>query len=512
MVLLQRGKTGEFYNVSNEQTTCSIKQMAEMLCKKYTSSKLVFELENNMNSFYLPKLKTVLNCSKLKELEWEPIVSLEEMFNRLIQDLYLREKPLVSRVSDRKPLSKKILHFLFNSKKTTDSKKITILGFSFERKLEQEYYEICKNTEVVQNKIVLIDNHNEGYSGHLKYIADELIKQNINCEIVWIDKFTNNTEDTFPKQIKKVQIETEEAAKELASAKIWLATQRNNNMLRKGLFKKDKQFYIQLWHGSLGIKKVGFDIHPTKEEDWMKLAKRDSLMLDYTISNSDFETNVYRGIFWGQGNSLLLGHPRNDILFKDNSKLKEIVFNKLGIDINKKIIFYAPTFRDDNDTTCYSMEYEKVLCEFEKKFNCECVFVLRFHPWALNKCQYLFGNNPKIINGNKYSDIQELMAVSDFMITDYSSCIFDFLLTKRPAFIYATDIQKYNNDRGFYYPLENTPFPIGKTNEEFIDNIKQFNCENYQNRIETFLTSVGCIEDGKATERVVLLIQKIMGY
>ena len=156
------------------------------------------------------------------------------------------------------------------------------------------------------------------------------------------------------------------------------------------------------------------------------------------------------------------------------------------------------------------MDYEAVIAEFEKKFGGECVLILRFHPWVLKDCAHLFGNNPKIINGNHYDDIQELLAVSDFMITDYSSCIFDFLFTRKPAFIYASDITKYNNDRGFYYQLETTPFPIANDMKTFITNIADFASASYDAKINDFLKSKGCMEDGNASKRVVELIKQII--
>ena len=84
--LLERGITGELYNVANEKTVCSIKEMAEMLCKRYTSSKLIFNLESSMNNYYLPTLKTVLDSSKLQQLNWRPEILLEQMFERLVEN------------------------------------------------------------------------------------------------------------------------------------------------------------------------------------------------------------------------------------------------------------------------------------------------------------------------------------------------------------------------------------------------------------------------------------------
>ena len=116
-----------------------------------------------------------------------------------------------------------------------------------------------------------------------------------------------------------------------------------------------------------------------------------------------------------------------------------------------------------------------------------------------------------IIDTTLYSDMQELLAISDIVITNYSSCIYDFMLTYRPAFIYASDVQKYDNNRGFYYPLTSTPFPVAENNDIMIKNIEQFDYEKYKKDVSAFLNEKGCIDDGKASERVVELIKQIMG-
>ena len=503
LVLLERGKDGEFYNVANEETTCSIKQMAEMLCNKYTSSKLRFELDDKL---YPPASKLKVDTSLLKELNWKPSVNLEEMFNRLVQDFYLRPKPLIKKASAKKKFIKK---YIFDKTRLLNFTEYKVLGLNFKQKNRLKFAEIFKNTKIQNNKIVLIDNHGGGYCGNLKYIAEELLRASKDYNIVWLDKLTNRVINNFPQSIRRIEIHTEEAAKELASAKVWISTQRLSEFLKDGLIKKEGQYYIQVWHGSLGIKKIGFDLHPQTEVPWMSLAKKDAEMIDYLISNSDFETNVYRGNFWAQGEAKLFGHPRNDIFFKDNFEIIKKVKNQLNITEDKKIILYAPTFRENKDLSCYNMDYKSVVNEIEKKFGTNCVLVLRFHPWALKRCEHLFGENPNIINGNKYDDIQELMIASDYVITDYSSCVFDFMLSRKPAFIYATDIEKYNTERGFYYSLETTPFPVAKNNEALMNNILNFDNEKYQKAVEEFLQEKGCVEDGLASERVARLVGEI---
>ena len=97
------------------------------------------------------------------------------------------------------------------------------------------------------------------------------------------------------------------------------------------------------------------------------------------------------------------------------------------------------------------------------------------------------------------------------MISDYSSCMFDFMLTRRPCFIYAEDIARYNDERGFYYPLEATPFPVATNNEELKRNILNFDNEKYVKEVDKFLEEKGCIDDGNASKKVVEIIKNKEG-
>ena len=118
--------------------------------------------------------------------------------------------------------------------------------------------------------------------------------------------------------------------------------------------------------------------------------------------------------------------------------------------------------------------------------------------------------NTDIIDATDYSDMQELLVATDVLITDYSSSIYDFVLSRKPGFIFATDAEKYDNKRGFYYPLSSTPFLVANNNDEMVKNIENFDENKYKNKVEYFLKEKGCIEDGKASKRVVDLIKDIM--
>ena len=136
---------------------------------------------------------------------------------------------------------------------------------------------------------------------------------------------------------------------------------------------------------------------------------------------------------------------------------------------------------------------------------------MRFHPTVRAFSQNILAKSENIIDVTDYPDIQELMLLADIAITDYSSWIYDFVLTRKPGFIYATDLEQYDNERGFYYKLETTPFAIAKNNRELVNNIQNFDMDAYQTKVEEFLKEKGCVEDGKASYRVVEKIKEIIG-
>ena len=255
-------------------------------------------------------------------------------------------------------------------------------------------------------------------------------------------------------------------------------------------------------------KKIDKDVKfLTQNTPWVEISKINAKYTDYWLSNSSWESQIFQNGFWNVKNILEIGHPRNDIFFKNNNNLEEQIKQKYDIPRNKKLILYAPTFREDLSIHVYNINYKLITEAFNNKFNEEFVWLVRLHPRMQDIADILNLNG--VINVSNYSDIQELLAIADIAITDYSSCIFDFLFTQKAAFIYAADIEEYNNERGFYYPLEQTPFPIARNNNEFIQNIQKFNLSDYKNKVEKFLKEKGAIDDGNASQKVVDLIKKI---
>ncbi len=405
-----------------------------------------------------------------------------------------------------------LLQKIFSITNVPKKKIIYFFGLKFEFDITKIFKAKYGKLPIDKNKIVFIQTSCKGFGCNPKYIAKEIIRQKLPYELVWLLTDTRDEDvlKEFPPEIKIVKYKSQKALKELATAKLWVANKKQYYfLLNKGLDKKQGQKYIQTWHGALGIKRTGMDSDELVKE-YYEPTKKDSQMTDYMISNSEFENKIMQSAFEYDKQLVKFGHPRNDILINANADDIAKIRQKLELADDVKVALYAPTFRDDGRLYCFGLEYENLIQTLEEKFGGKWVLFIRLHPAVASYSKQLIPTENNIMDVSNYPDIQELMLISDILITDYSSCAYDFILTRRPAFIYANDIKEYNNERGFYYPLEETPFPIAKTNYELINNIKNFNYENYKPKVEEFLQSKGCIDDGKASFRVVELIKKII--
>lgn len=390
-------------------------------------------------------------------------------------------------------------------------KQVCILGFKFrfqnKKKLEQA--NIYKDLPIQNNKIVF-RHHFGSYACNVKYITEEILRQKLPYDIVWVvNKNILKFLKDFPAGIHLVMAGTSDAVREYSTARIWVDSERRNTFIEKGLHKRNRQSYIQTFHGSLGIKKTAPDRNDLPKRAFIN-SKIDASEIDYLISNGTYTTEFFKRIFWNNGKILETGHPRNDIFFKDNSTVKDKVYNELHIPANKKIVLYAPTLREDKDLSCYTLDFQRLTNILTQKFGGEYVVLLKLHPLILDLKDKYITNYENVIDATDYSDMQELLASADIVITDYSSCIYDFMLTYRPGFIYATDVKKYESGRGLYYPLSSTPFPVAENNDEMVKNIENFDYEKYKKEVKEFLDGKGCIDDGHASKRVVKLIKSII--
>ena len=347
-----------------------------------------------------------------------------------------------------------------------------------------------------KNKIVCCNMKGKRYGDNPKYIVDEIIRQNLDYEIVWL--MNDEYDVDLPKGIRKGKYNLLSIIYESATAKFWI----DSNTKHVGMLKRKNQYYIQTWHGSYGLKKVYGDIPDKITYFDKRIVQYNSAIQDLVISNSIASTEIFRRAFWYQGEILECGSPRNDIFFVNIESYVRKVQNYFGIG-DCKIALYAPTYRDDFRTADMHMDFERLRNSLKKRFGGEWVVLIRLHPQNIIDAEKFIHYTDKIINATGYNIMQELLVASDILVSDYSSCMFDFVTGGKTCFLYATDVEKYKDERDFYFDIRKLPFPFAENNDELEYNILNFNPEDYQIELERLFEQVGLCDNGNASKQVV---------
>ena len=177
----------------------------------------------------------------------------------------------------------------------------------------------------------------------------------------------------------------------------------------------------------------------------------------------------------------------------------------MGLPKDKKIILYAPTWRDDQHQAGVGYTY-KTEVDFDMlKKNLEDEYVILFRAHYLVASTFDFEKYSGFIyNVSDVDDINELYISADMLITDYSSVFFDYANLKRKIIFYMYDFEKYKDElRGFYIDIDELPGKITKTEEELIQAIKDTDEEKYREKYKKFNQKFNCLDDGQAAKRVV---------
>ena len=356
---------------------------------------------------------------------------------------------------------------------------------------------------IKRNKVLFISYFGNYYNDNPMMISKELEK-NPDIDVVW--GFEQGVD--YPVTVRGVNVSSFRFLYELATAKIWV----DNARKRIWMTKRKKQYYIQTWHGCLGIKKFEAAAEDLLDPDYVVRAKHDSAQMNLLLSGSSWFTDYCRKYFWYDGEILECGTPRLDIFFKDKDKINARVRGKLGIDNEQYAVLYAPTFRADYRMDCYNLDFSRLAEAIKKQLGKEAVFLTRMHPNLAGKEDLLnWKTESKIINATPYPDIYELIIASDMIISDYSSVALDAGIINKKVFLYTPDLSEYTEERGFNWEISEFPFPRAEDNDSFIDIFNKFDQSDYQKKMTDFYTSLGIKETGKASEIVAERICKVMG-
>lgn len=415
---------------------------------------------------------------------------------------------------------KKLRIVLINyAKKNSFFRKILRYGNLMFKKFK---YFIYKLRYRVNDKVILFQAFGgRNYTCSPKAIYEKMLEmaEFKDFKFVWAFMDPKKHEVKLDDRLIIVKTKSKNFLKYCAMAKYWII----NSIIDVGITKKRNQVYVQCWHGT-PLKKLRYDIEVDGAvlntiSEIRKRNDRDAKRFDYFISPSAYCTEKFTSAFnlkaLGKEDIIIeQGYPRNDFLFNKSEKEINDIKKKLGIPKNKKVIFYLPTFRDNQHTSGvgYTYKLEIDFDRLKKKFGKEYVILFSPHYFIANSVD-VSKYKGFIIGVQGYDEINELYLVSDIIMTDYSSVFFDFANLGKPMLFYMYDYDLYQGKlRDFYISLDELPGPIAKTQDELEYNLENIDSifKKYKKKYEQFNKKYNYLDDGNASERVIKEIFKEM--
>lgn len=473
-----------YISVNNER----LSHLLDIYCCRF--------LLQNYEKSYHGKKDYVLSESTLEAYS----LALKDMNNRVFMNFSKQQQQILTAVRE----GKKTKAVKIANKMIMKQKKKGLFGNTIQRARALDKL-IFRRLPVKKNWVLFESFGGKSYSDNCKYIYEYMLKNYGNdYKYIWVMRDNSLSIPGNPIIIKP---NAYKYLYYLARAKYLVFNSRQPIWYNK---RKDSVF-IETWHGT-PLKKLVFDMEDvhsaslTHKEDFYKVSRK----WDYLLSDNAFSTEVFEHAFLFDKEKIVeSGYPRNDLLYADNAdEIAKRVKDKLGIPQDKKVILYAPTWRDDE---FYSNgEYKFSLAidieKMKQRLGEEYVLLLRTHYFVVDQVDSLCGDG-FVYNGSRYQDVTELYLASDICVTDYSSVFFDYANLRRPILFFTYDLEKYREElHGFYIDMETeVPGPLLQTGEELIQAIEHINDieETYKERYNRFYDRFCGVDDGHAAERVV---------
>lgn len=365
-------------------------------------------------------------------------------------------------------------------------------------------YKIMRRYLPVDDKLIIFESGlGKQYADSPKIIYEELVKRDLGYNFVWISNKHIPFRNLNTKRVLRL---SPSYYYYLARAKYWVNNQNFPKYIEKG---KDT-IYLQTWHGT-PLKKMLNDLDHVigRSDDYLESTTRLANDWDYLISPSKYATEKFTSAFKYKNNIIETGYPRNDIFYdvNQNKKITNLK-NKLNIPSDKKVVLYAPTFRDNEKSkNKFTLDFQMDLEKMQERLGEDYIILVRLHVIVKNNLKIPRELREFVKNVSNYADMQDLLLISDVLITDYSSSMFDFANTKKPMLFYTYDLEEYrDNIRGFYIDFESeAPGPLLYNTEEIItslENIEEVK-SNYHEKYNKFVKKYCEYEDGQATGRVI---------
>ena len=268
---------------------------------------------------------------------------------------------------------------------------------------------------------------------------------------------------------------------------------------------RKKQTVINTWHGMGPLKKVGLDAPSSTAYDRIFFRVQNRKYKAF-LSGCAYSTDVMiRRSFDYHGTVLEWGLPRNAALFGDSGGIRLQVMRGLGIpeENDPYLILYAPTYRESQSAQGRNaLDLAALVKDVSQRLQRPCVCLFRGHH--MTRADLPAG----CVDAGGWQDMQDLLCAADALVTDYSSCMTDMAITRKPVVLYVPDEDDYMHERGMYWPMRRLPFPLCRTQEEVVKALTEADGPAYQQALDKYFDAIGLAEGPDSAERVYQYLQK----
>lgn len=314
-----------------------------------------------------------------------------------------------------------------------------------------------------ENIVLFISFMGKGYNDSPKIIYEYLQNHDEYRDLICMWAFEHP--ENYP-DLNSIKIDSLTYFMTALKAKYWIT---NTNIERGLTFKKKNQIYLNTWHG-IALKYIGNDCPGRKDFNFDTV--------NYLTVSGKYDEKVFKTAFNANNKSYLrCGMPRNEALWNVKKEEKSELREKLLIPKDKKVILYAPTWRESIDGgKTYAIKPPIDFDKWEKRLSKDYIVLFRAHHQTTNILGVKY--NDFVRNVSDYSQVNDLMIVADILITDYSAIAFDFSILCKPIFVYAYDYTEYLKKRGTYFEIdEKYPNKACRTEEELLSRIENLDYE-----------------------------------
>ena len=368
---------------------------------------------------------------------------------------------------------------------------------NLEIKLKRTYMKIYSCFHPMKRSILFSSFYGKQYSDNPKAICEKMHQKYPEFELWFLlsDDALKNAD--LPTYVKPVRKKTLALYKAICKSFCFVT----NCLPGDSIVKRKGQLFIQTWHGDIAIKKILCDEKPERD------LRYQNSITDYCVAGSRFgEEVVYRKAFRYNGSIISKGMPRNDLLISRDEDRKRKIRQKLGIPDSTFILLYAPTFREKHLQQEVDVELNKVINILEEKGD-KWICLIRRH--TVSKGITFECDGKRFIDVTSIPDMADLLAITNMLLTDYSSSAGDFVLTKKPVILVQFDLDEYTSkERNLYFNPKEAGFVVARNQSELEKILRTYSEKEYVESCNKVIEYFGIYENCTSSDCICDIIQR----